>query len=157
MTVQDKIRAAAARYGVPEQLALNVAHAESGYRQFGPDGSVLRSSEGALGVMQLMPATAAWLGVDPANEDQNIEGGVRYLSMLHRQFSWDLVPAAYNTGPGNLAKILQGLKTLPSETAAYVRTVVGRTFEEIVGSDPRKGQAHSKSASDLARKVKTRG
>ncbi len=131
-TIQDKVRAAALTHGVPVEIALNVARAESGYRQYAADGSVLRSSEGALGVMQLMPATAAWLGVNPADPDQNIDGGVKYLAMLYRQFgSWDLAVPAYNTGPGNLQKVLAGVKALPAETAAYVMKVLGKPFEAI--------------------------
>lgn len=101
-TVQAQIAAAAAQYGVDPNLALAVAKQESGYQQYGSGGGVLTSSAGALGVMQLMPATAAGLGVDPTNQQQNINGGVKLLSQLLNQFNGNvpLALAAYNAGPG---------------------------------------------------------
>jgi soluble lytic murein transglycosylase-like protein len=60
------------------------------------------SSVGAIGVMQLMPDTAASLGVDPYNKQQNIEGGAKYLRQMLDTFGGDLkkAVAAYNAGPG---------------------------------------------------------
>lgn len=131
---QAQVAAAAARWGVPVELALAVARAESGYRQYAADGSVLRSSAGALGIMQLMPATAAELGVDATDPAQNIDGGVRYLAELYRRFGdWNLVPAAYNAGPGALERILAGVRQIPAETAAYVERVLGKPWEAITG------------------------
>lgn len=119
MTVQEKISLAASRYGVPESIALAVAWQESRYRQSAV------SSAGAIGVMQLMPATAAELGVDPYDEDQNIEGGVRYLAQMYSRFgSWDLALAAYNAGPGRVAKY-GGIPPI-AETQSYVASVLRR-------------------------------
>jgi hypothetical protein len=116
VAVQDKVAAAAARYGVPVDLALKVAQVESGFNQNAMSG------KGAVGVMQLMPGTASDLGVNPYNEDQNIDGGVRYLSQLYRQFgSWDTALAAYNFGPGNVSRGY----AWPAETVAYVSSILG--------------------------------
>src|SRR6185437_15809276 len=84
---QSQIKAIAQQYGVDPNLALSVAKQESGYSQFNSSGQVLKSSAGALGVMQLMPATAAGLGVDPNDQTQNITGGVKLLAQLMKQFN----------------------------------------------------------------------
>jgi soluble lytic murein transglycosylase-like protein len=72
--------------------------------------------------MQLMPATAAEVGVDDAYDPaQNIAGGTRYLSELMQRFRGDLPAAiaAYNAGPGAVAA-----GEVPAETRAYVRNVM---------------------------------
>ena len=117
--VKKMICAAAQKHQVPEQLALAVAKAESGY-----DPAAV-SSAGASGVMQLMPDTAAMLGVrDSFNAADNIDGGVRYLGMLLRQFGGDqrLAAAAYNAGPGAVEQY-QGVPPY-RETRAYVDGVL---------------------------------
>jgi soluble lytic murein transglycosylase-like protein len=118
------LNAAAARYNVPPALAIAVANQESGGNQFNSSGGVLTSSAGAMGVMQLEPATAAGLGVDPTDTAQNIDGGVRYLSQLLNQFNGDqsLALAAYNWGPGNISK--NGLNNWPTETVNYVSSIL---------------------------------
>lgn len=92
---------AAAKYGVSSNLLKAVAKEESGYQP----GVV--SYAGAIGVMQLMPGTASSLGVtDPYDAEQNIMGGARLLSQLLAKYNnnLDLALAAYNAGPGNVAK-----------------------------------------------------
>lgn len=113
--VQNQIRSSAAKYGVDPSLALAVAKVESGFQP-----SVV-SSAGAIGTMQLMPGTAASLGVDPNDPTQNIDGGVKLLSQLLNQYGGDVTKAlwAYNAGPGNVAK---GIK--PAETQAYIPAVL---------------------------------
>jgi soluble lytic murein transglycosylase-like protein len=111
--IQAKLRAAAEKYGVPAEIALSVASRESNFDQNA------RSGAGAIGVMQLMPATAAGLGVDPYDVDQNIDGGVRYLAQMFRSYGdWALALAAYNAGPGNVNKY-GGIPPFP-ETEKYV-------------------------------------
>lgn len=113
---QSKIITAADRYGVPQSIALAVARAESGYNQSAV------SSSGAIGVMQLMPATAAGLGVDPRDESQNIDGGVLLLSQLYTRYGdWNYALAAYNAGP---TKAERGPDAWPDETKVYVPRVL---------------------------------
>lgn len=78
-------------------LALAVAQTESRFRQSA------RSPVGAMGVMQLMPETARGLGVNPANEQENIQGGIKYLKQLQGEFkTLTQIAAGYNAGPGNV-------------------------------------------------------
>ena len=115
LSTQALLVAAASRYGIPVALLLKVAEIESNYSQ------AARSSAGAIGVMQLMPATAAELGVDPYNETQNIDGGARYLKQQFTRFgSWELALAAYNAGPGRVARG----EPWPAETRAYVAKIL---------------------------------
>lgn len=116
----------AARYGVAPALAIEVATAESGMNANTPD-----SSAGAIGMFQLMPATAAQLGVDPRDPVQNIDGGVRYLRQMLGQFS-DVAAAlgAYNWGPGAVSGAIakygaDWLAHAPSETRSYVAKILG--------------------------------
>ena len=114
------IRAAAARHGVDPALVKAVIHTESA---FNPNA---RSPVGAMGLMQLMPGTARDMGVgnawDPA---QNIEGGVKYLAWLQKQFrNRDHVIAAYNAGHGNVKKY-GGIPPF-RETQNYVKSVNSR-------------------------------
>jgi soluble lytic murein transglycosylase-like protein len=87
-------KAAAAKYGVPVDMFLRLVQQESGWNQ----GAV--SAKGAVGLAQLMPATADRLGVDETDAQQNLEGGARYLKMMFDRFgNWRLALAAYNAGP----------------------------------------------------------
>lgn len=83
------------------------------------------SSAGAIGLMQLMPATAKMLGVDPTDPQQNIEGGVRYLAGLMRMFDGDMDAAliAYNAGPSHARKWRRGEAVLYGETRGYLQRV----------------------------------
>lgn len=89
------LAAAARKYNVDPRLAAAVAQTESG----GNQDAV--SPVGAVGVMQLMPETAAALGVNPYDKQQNIEGGVKYLRQMMEAFGGDVrkAVAAYNAGP----------------------------------------------------------
>ena len=89
------IQAAAEQFGVDPRLLSAVAETESG----GNQDAV--SAAGAIGVMQLMPDTAAGLGVNPYDKQQNIEGGAKYIRQMLDTFGGDVqkAVAAYNAGP----------------------------------------------------------
>lgn len=109
---------ASARYGVSVSLLKAVAKAES---NFNPSAV---SPAGAIGVMQLMPRTAAGLGVsDPYDARQNIMGGAKYLSEnLERFGDVELALAAYNAGPNSVTKY--GGVPPYTETQNYVKKVM---------------------------------
>ena len=111
-------RAAARRHGVPEDLFLRLVEQESGWNPRA------RSQKGALGLAQLMPQTAARLGIDPQDPYQNLEGGARYLARQYRAFgSWRLALAAYNAGPEAVEKY-DGVPPY-KETRNYVKVIWG--------------------------------
>lgn len=111
-------RAMARKHGVPEDLFLRLVQQESGWN---PQA---RSHKGAHGLAQLMPGTAAKLGVDPRDPIQNLDGGARYLRMMYNTFgSWQLALAAYNAGPGAVTKY--GGVPPYRETRNYVRIIHG--------------------------------
>lgn len=116
--VSQKVTSTATKHGVDPKLAEAIAIAESGL-----DQSDI-SDAGAIGVMQLMPATAVELGVDPYDEDENIEGGVKFLSQMLEKFGGnvELAIAAYNAGPGAVEKF--GGVPPYGETQAYVQRVM---------------------------------
>lgn len=108
---------AAGRYGIPPQLLAAVAQAESG---FNPNAV---SSAGAEGIMQLMPGTAAGLGVDPFNPAQAIDAAAQLLSGYISQFgSVPLALAAYNAGPGAVERY-GGIPPY-AQTQSYVQEVM---------------------------------
>lgn len=120
---------AAQSYGVPVALLKAMGKTESNFNQSAV------SSAGAIGVMQLMPGTAASLGVDPYDARQNIMGGAKYIAGNLEQFKGysnglELAIAAYNAGPG--AVIKYGYQIPPyKETQNYVKKVLGYlTIEE---------------------------
>lgn len=87
------------------------------------------SSAGAQGLMQLMPSTAASLGVDPFDPSQAISGAAHLLSSLYQQFgSWPLAVAAYNAGAGAVNQY-GGIPPYP-QTQAYVQEVLTRAGME---------------------------
>jgi len=125
LTIPDVIRNVARAQGVDEDLALAVAKQESGFNQSAV------SARGAIGVMQLMPATAAGLGVNPYDLVGNIEGGVRYLRQNLDQFGGavDKALAAYDWGPGRVVKAVASwgadwLAHAPDETQNYVAAIL---------------------------------
>ncbi|SFI06445.1 Transglycosylase SLT domain-containing protein [Selenomonas ruminantium] len=112
------IDAAARKYNVDPKLVSAVAEVESGGDQ---DAA---SSAGAVGVMQLMPDTAAALGVNPYDKKSNIEGGAKYLRQMLDAFDGDVrrAVAAYNAGP-QAVKDYGGVPPY-QETQNYVNKVL---------------------------------
>nr|WP_246852104.1 lytic transglycosylase domain-containing protein [Patulibacter sp. SYSU D01012] len=114
------IRAAAARHGLDPQIFTNLVRQESG---FDPNAG---SSAGARGLCQLMPGTAATLGVrDLTDPAQSLEGGAKYLRQQLDRFGGDYrkALAAYNAGPGAVQRY-GGVPPYP-ETQHYVATILG--------------------------------
>lgn len=121
-------RATAQRQGVRPELVGAVMHQESR----GNQNAV--SPKGARGRMQLMPTTAAELGVDPDDEFQNIEGGVRYLGRQIKDFGDETKGlAAYNAGPGAVRKY--GGVPPYAETQGYVKAIQGGAPDIASASD----------------------
>ena len=106
------------KYGVDANLARAVLRHESG----GNPKAV--SSAGAIGLMQLMPATARGLGVNPNDPKRNLEGGIKYLAQLSDKYSGDYTRtlAAYNAGSGRV-DAYDGVPPFP-ETERYVKNVL---------------------------------
>lgn len=115
------VRDAALRSGLPPSLVESVARVESALR---PEAV---SPKGALGVMQLMPATARALAADPRDTAQNIDAGARLLRELLIKYDGDVVKAlsAYNAGAGAVDRY-RGMPPYP-ETQDYVDKVI-RTY-----------------------------
>ena len=110
------ILSAARSNGVPPVLLWALIRQESRFRESA------RSSVGARGLAQFMPATAAEWGVDVTDGESSINGAARYLSWLYRQVgTWRRAVCAYNWGVGNVKR--KGVDNLPAETANYVRVV----------------------------------
>lgn len=115
-TYSDIFEAASKKYNISKDLLEAVAYTESSFR------ANATSYCGAQGIMQLMPATAKSLGVTDAYDPvQNIMGGAKYLSQLLKKYNGNtsLALAAYNGGPGNVAKH----NGVPSFCKSYVDKV----------------------------------
>ena len=125
----------------PASLVKAVMKVESGGKQEAV------SPKGARGLMQLMPATARELGVDPKDPQQNVEGGSKYLQQQLESFGdIKLALAAYNWGPGNLSNAIKKVKAegedvtwdnikatvkVPEETRTYVdRVMLLRKYDD---------------------------
>jgi soluble lytic murein transglycosylase-like protein len=122
------------RFGVPMRWIEAVMQAESRGRTT-LNGRPIRSSAGAIGLMQLMPST--WvemrarlgLGSDPDDPHDNILAGTFYLRLMYERFGYPGLFAAYNAGPGRYAEHLAGRRTLPSETIGYLANVAPTSRE----------------------------
>lgn len=137
--ITEMIREVSARYRVDPSLVRAVIETESNWN------STAVSRKGALGLMQLHPATAQKLGVNNAfDPKENLDGGVRYLRMLLERYNGDLdkALAAYNAGPGAVDRA--GGIPRYRETRDYVQKVTDSYFQP--GSDrvPRAFEPHRK-------------
>lgn len=111
--------AAAVKFGVPKHLFARLVQTESNWN------ADAVSPKGAIGLAQLMPGTAAILGVDPHDPQANLEGGALYLKQQFLRFrSWKLAVAAYNAGP----EAVEEYDDVPpfAETQAYVLAIIGK-------------------------------
>jgi peptidoglycan DL-endopeptidase CwlO len=121
---RDAFEAAAGDTDLPLALLVSVARVES---KFDPSA---HSSAGAIGLLQVMPPTAAALRLDPNRPDTNVLAGARYLKLMLRRFeSADLALAAYNAGPTAVERSGGAPST---ETLTYVANV-NRLWQRLQG------------------------
>jgi soluble lytic murein transglycosylase-like protein len=125
---RSHIEEASRRFGVPPSWIERVMTAESGGRPIW-NGRPTVSHAGAMGLMQLMPATWAdmrrrlGLGSDPHAPRDNILAGTLYLRLMYDRFGYPGLFGAYNAGPARYAAYLEGRRSLPGETRDYLRKV----------------------------------
>jgi soluble lytic murein transglycosylase-like protein len=126
LSPQEIVDQAARRAELPPAIVHAVAKTESGYRQDAV------SPKGAIGMMQLMPTTAAMLQADPRNPEQNTQAGAMYLREMLVKYNGDVAKAlaAYNAGPGAVDRY----KGVPPyrETISYVNRVID-TYKRLGG------------------------
>lgn len=110
-------------YGIEPHLVKAIIHVESNGKHS------VTSSSGAIGIMQLTPSTAKFFGVNPYDKEQNIHGGVKYISYLHKKFDGDIIKiiASYNAGE-TVVKKYNGLPPY-KETHKYVKSVLQKREE----------------------------
>ena len=133
------VREASQKYDVPERWIREVMRQESGGHLYGRGGELITSGAGAMGLMQVMPATYddlrsrySELGDDPYDPHNNILAGTAYLREMYDIYGAPGFLAAYNAGPGRLDDYLTRSRTLPEETRRYVAAIGPR----IAGVEP---------------------
>ena len=146
ISLASSIYSQALAQNVPPAIALAVAQQESGISQWTPNGNLVTGTSGEVGVFQLMPATAAGLGVDPTDVDQNISGGISLLSQLYEKYgNWNEALSAYNSGsptgsPSYATSVLNiastyGSTDLPNATISADDSTGDATLSDTLG-DP---------------------
>ncbi|HYL73804.1 MAG TPA: lytic transglycosylase domain-containing protein [Bryobacteraceae bacterium] len=130
-TMNEIIRAMALKHRIKPAFVKSIMAAESGFQP------AVVSPKGAIGLMQLMPATARELDADPNIPEQNVEAGAHYLSLLmarydHKRDQMTRTIAAYNAGPGAVARF-HGIPPF-RETRKYVARVM-KYFKKYQGSE----------------------
>ncbi len=145
------IEEAAARFDVPATWVRALMHVESGGQEY-QDGQLTTSPKGAMGLMQVMPATYEELrdryalGSDPFDPHDNIIAGVAYMRELYDIYGAPAFLAAYNGGPNRLDDYLSNQRPLPEETRHYV-AMIGPALE---GAYPlRRSPAEAYAMNDL--------
>ena len=135
------IGAASHRFGVPQPWIRTVIKQESGGRQY-LHGQPITSDAGAMGLMQIMPATYGelagrfGLGPDPYDPHDNIMAGTGYIKDLYGQFGSPAFLAAYNAGPHRVQMYLAGHGSLPNETVNYLASAAPGLGSELPASGP---------------------
>lgn len=125
------VREAAARFGVPGRWVRAVMHQESGGEQ------QATSPVGAMGLMQVMPATYEelrgryQLGDDPYEPRNNILAGTAYIKEMYDRFGAPGFLAAYNAGPDRVDSYLAGRASLPDETVNYVAAITPNLGNDV--------------------------
>src|SRR4051794_24661492 len=123
------IREASAKYDIPEIWIRALMRVESGGREYNANGDLITSPVGAMGLMQVMPATYDELrdrynlGDDPFNPHDNIMAGVAYMREMYDMYGSPGFLAAYNAGPNRLDDYLSNQRGLPDETRRYVASI----------------------------------
>ena len=169
-TCRAHLPEAAVRSGLDVDVIMRVMRAESG------GSASIVSLKGAIGCMQIMPATWDYLsrryglGNDPYAARMNMIGGAMYLAELARRFGWPGAYAAYNAGPARYIRYAANGVPLPAETVAYAARLGGgaapaitaitrprwqeaRLFLDRVGGGSEAGNMHARplaAASDNA-------
>lgn len=124
---QSMFDGATKKYDLPKNLLARVAYQESRFRPDIISGEVTSKAD-AQGIMQIIPRWHP--NVNPLNPSEAIYYAASYLKNLHTRFgSWSEALAAYNWGPTNLQKYLQGDKAvMPTETKNYVNQIMTDVF-----------------------------
>lgn len=125
--VKDTIVKHSVEMGVDPALALSIAKAESGFSHSA------KSPCGAVGVFQLMPATAKKMGYNPYHLNENIKAGLTYYKMMYKMLgSTELALAAYHTGP---AYVLKHKKPAPC-SRKYISAIMSEYYHLKAYTDP---------------------
>ena len=125
------VAAASKRFNVAASWVRAVMQVESGGRTMMAENRPIKSNKGAMGLMQLMPATYAemraehGLGANPYDPADNIVAGAAYLKWLSGKYGYPQMFAAYNDGPGHLDERLRSAGLLPLETRNYLVRITG--------------------------------
>jgi hypothetical protein len=151
------IAEAARKVGIPEKYVRAVMRMESGGRTMLAENRPIKSSAGAIGLMQLMPRTYAemraqlGLGADAFNPHDNVLAGAAYLRQLYKRYGYPAMFAAYNAGPGYLEDHLYRGRALPDETKHYVKGVAGFLGDKNASDEPAKVKTGSAGYAELTR------
>ena len=148
------ITEAAAKFDVPDRWIREVMRQESGGHLFGRGGQLITSGAGAMGLMQVMPATYdeirgryPELGDDPFDPHNNILAGTAYIREMYDIYGSPGFLAAYNAGPGRMDDYLTRSRTLPDETRRYVANISARLSGQP--NRPSPGEQYAMNAAPL--------
>ena len=148
------ITEAAAKFDVPDRWIREVMRQESGGNLFGRGGQLITSTAGAMGLMQVMPATYdeirgryPELGSDPFDPHNNILAGTAYIREMYDIYGSPGFLAAYNAGPGRMDDYLTRSRTLPDETRRYMASIGPRLSGQP--NRPSPGEQYAMNASPL--------